>query len=92
MAERDQGKERQLIPKVPQLFLGPHPWMIEAAVILSGVVKHWLDFFVILFLLFSNALVAFWRNIKRATKLPRCARSWRPRPAFCATENGRPRR
>jgi H+-transporting ATPase len=36
--------------------------MIEAAVILSGVVKHWLDFFVILFLLFSNALVAFWEE------------------------------
>ena len=36
--------------------------MIEGAVILSGVVKHWLDFFVILFLLFSNALVAFWEE------------------------------
>ena len=36
--------------------------MIEAAVILSGVVKHWLDFFIILFLLFSNAVVAFWEE------------------------------
>jgi H+-transporting ATPase len=36
--------------------------MIEAAVILSGVVRHWLDFFIILFLLFSNALVAFWEE------------------------------
>ena len=25
-------------------FWGPIPWMIEAAVILSGVVRHWLDF------------------------------------------------
>ena len=41
-------------------FWGPIPWMIEAAVILSGVVRHWLDFFIILALLFSNALVAFW--------------------------------
>ena len=41
-------------------FWGPIPWMIEAAVILSGVVRHWLDFFIILLLLFSNALVAFW--------------------------------
>ena len=31
-------------------FWGPIPWMIEAAVILSGVVRHWLDFFVILLL------------------------------------------
>ena len=36
-------------------FWGPIPWMIETAVILSGVVRHWLDFFIILFLLFSNA-------------------------------------
>jgi len=85
-------KKDNLFLKFLSYFWGPIPWMIEAAVILSGVVKHWLDFFVILFLLFSNALVAFWRNIKRATKLSRCARSWRPRPAFCATENGRPRR
>ena len=43
-------------------FWGPIPWMIEAAVILSGVVRHWLDFFIILALLFSNALVAFWEE------------------------------
>ncbi len=36
--------------------------MIEGAVILSGVVKHWLDFCIILFLLFSNAVVAFWEE------------------------------
>ena len=36
--------------------------MIEAAVILSGIVRHWLDFFIILFLLFSNAVVAFWEE------------------------------
>ena len=43
-------------------FWGPIPWMIEAAVILSGVVRHWLDFFIILFLLFSNAVVGFWEE------------------------------
>ena len=36
--------------------------MIEVAVILSGVVRHWLDFFIILFLLFSNAVVGFWEE------------------------------
>ena len=36
--------------------------MIETAVILSGVVRHWLDFFVILVLLCSNALVGFWEE------------------------------
>ncbi len=43
-------------------FWGPIPWMIEGAVILSGVVQHWLDFSIILFLLFSNAVVAFWEE------------------------------
>ena len=43
-------------------FWGPIPWMIEGAVILSGAVQHWLDFFIILFLLVSNAVVAFWEE------------------------------
>ena len=43
-------------------FWGPIPWMIEIAVILSGVVKHWPDFFIILVLLCSNAGVAFWEE------------------------------
>jgi H+-transporting ATPase len=43
-------------------FWGPIPWMIEVAIILSGVVKHWMDFFVILALLFSNAMVGFWEE------------------------------
>jgi H+-transporting ATPase len=55
-------KKDNLFLKFLSYFWGPIPWMIEAAVILSGVVKHWLDFFVILFLLFSNALVAFWEE------------------------------
>ena len=41
-------------------FWGPIPWMIEVAVILSGVVRHWPDFFIILLLLVSNAVVGFW--------------------------------
>ena len=43
-------------------FWGPIPWMIEAAVILSALVQHWLDFFIILLLLCSNAVVGFWEE------------------------------
>ncbi len=43
-------------------FWGPIPWMIEAAVILSAVVRHWLDFGVILLLLCTNAVVGFWEE------------------------------
>jgi H+-transporting ATPase len=43
-------------------FWGPIPWMIEAAVILSGVVRHWADLVIILVLLLSNAVVGFWEE------------------------------
>ena len=43
-------------------FWGPIPWMIEAAVILSALVRHWPDFFIILVLLLANAGVGFWEE------------------------------
>ncbi len=47
------------ILKFLSYFWGPIPWMIEIAVILSGVVGHWPDFFIILVLLIANGLVGF---------------------------------
>jgi H+-transporting ATPase len=55
-------EEDNVYLKFLSYFWGPIPWMIEAAVILSGVVRHWLDFVIILVLLFSNAIVAFWEE------------------------------
>jgi H+-transporting ATPase len=43
-------------------FWGPIPWMIEAAVVLSAVLKHWPDFFIILVLLLANAGIGFWEE------------------------------
>jgi H+-transporting ATPase len=43
-------------------FWGPIPWMIEVAVVLSGIVQHWPDFFIILLLLFANATIGFWEE------------------------------
>jgi len=57
-----EEKETNEYLKFLSYFWGPIPWMIEGAVILSGVVRHWLDFFVILALLCSNALVGFWEE------------------------------
>ncbi|MGA2337609.1 MAG: cation-transporting P-type ATPase [Terriglobales bacterium] len=39
-----EGKKTNPFLKFLTYFWGPIPWMIEAAVILSGVVRHWLDF------------------------------------------------
>lgn len=50
------------ILKFLSYFWGPIPWMIEAAVILSALVQHWPDFFIILVLLIANAGVGFWEE------------------------------
>lgn len=41
---------------------GPIPWMIEAAAILSALVRDWTDFGIILVLLVTNACVGFWEE------------------------------
>ena len=55
-------KKTNLFLKFLSYFWGPIPWMIEVAVILSGVVRHWPDFFIILLLLLANAVVGFWEE------------------------------
>jgi H+-transporting ATPase len=55
-------KKTNPILKFLSYFWGPIPWMIEVAVILSGVVRHWPDFFIILLLLVANAVVGFWEE------------------------------
>ena len=59
--EIEEKKENPLL-KLLAYFWGPIPWMIEAAVILSGVLRHWPDFFIILVLLVANAAVGFWEE------------------------------
>ncbi|MGE5307316.1 MAG: plasma-membrane proton-efflux P-type ATPase [Alphaproteobacteria bacterium] len=55
-------KETNPFLKFLTYFWGPIPWMIEAAVILSAMVRHWPDFFIILTLLVANAAVGFWEE------------------------------
>jgi len=55
-------KKTNLFLKFLSYFWGPIPWMIEVAVILSAVVRHWPDFFIILVLLMTNAAVGFWEE------------------------------
>ncbi len=57
-------EEKKINPflKFLSYFWGPIPWMIEVAVILSAIVQHWPDFFIILLLLVANAVVGFWEE------------------------------
>ena len=55
-------KKTNLFLKFLSYFWGPIPWMIETAVILSAVARHWPDFAIILVLLVTNAVVGFWEE------------------------------
>jgi H+-transporting ATPase len=55
-------KKTNALLKFLGYFWGPIPWMIEVAVVLSGIVRHWPDFFIILVLLFANAIIGFWEE------------------------------
>jgi len=57
-----EEKKTNSFLKFLSYFWGPIPWMIEGAVILSGIVRHWPDFFIILLLLVANAVVGFWEE------------------------------
>jgi H+-transporting ATPase len=57
-----EEKKTNAILKFLSYFWGPIPWMIEAAVILSAVARHWPDFGIILVLLLANAVVGFWEE------------------------------
>jgi H+-transporting ATPase len=57
-----EEQKTNLFLKFLSYFWGPIPWMIEGAVILSGVVRHWPDFLIILLLLVANAVVGFWEE------------------------------
>ncbi|MGA8094493.1 MAG: plasma-membrane proton-efflux P-type ATPase [Steroidobacteraceae bacterium] len=59
--EIEEKKTNPLL-KFLSYFWGPIPWMIEAAVILSAVVRHWPNFGIILLLLLANAMVGFWEE------------------------------
>jgi H+-transporting ATPase len=52
------------ILKLLSYFWGPIPWMIEAAAILSALVRHWEDFVIITVLLVMNAGVGFWEEFQ----------------------------
>jgi len=59
-------KEKKVNPIIKFLsyFWGPIPWMIEIAAVLSALVKHWADFWIIMVLLLMNGIVGFWEEHK----------------------------
>ncbi|MDX1797728.1 MAG: HAD-IC family P-type ATPase, partial [Candidatus Lokiarchaeia archaeon] len=58
--------EKKVNPVIKFLrnFWGPIPWMIEVATVLSAIIGHWEDFWIILILLMVNGVVRFWEENK----------------------------
>ncbi len=59
--ELKEEKPNPLLTFLKHLW-GPIPWMIEVAVVLSALARHWTDFAIILILLTANAAIGFWEE------------------------------
>ncbi len=59
-----QEQKTSNLVKLLSFFWGPIPWMIKVAVILSGILQRWEDFFIICLMLLLNAGVGFWQQHK----------------------------
>ncbi|HJT09321.1 MAG TPA: plasma-membrane proton-efflux P-type ATPase, partial [Candidatus Nitrosotalea sp.] len=59
-------EEKKLNPlrKLLGYFLGPIPFMIEIAAVISAVISHWEDFWIIISLLLINGIVAYFQEHK----------------------------
>lgn len=55
-------KKRNPLKKLLGYFYGPIAWMIEAAAIISLLIGHWHEFWIIFSLLLLNAGIAFWHE------------------------------
>ena len=55
-------EHRSLLAELVSFFWGPIPWMIEVALILSAVLRHWADTVIVGVLLVFNAGVGFWQE------------------------------
>lgn len=59
-----EEKQTSNFIKFLSFFWGPIPWMIETAVVLSGILQRWEDFSIICLMLALNAGVGFWQQYK----------------------------
>ena len=54
--------QQNILKKFLSYFWGPIPWMIEIALVISLLIRHWPEFSVILLLLLINGLVGFFQE------------------------------
>jgi len=86
--ELEESKQGPVL-KFLSHFLGPIPWMIEIAIVLSAIVHHWADLIVIGVLLFANATVGFWEGFQAGNTIDALKKKLAPRRVSGGTECGR---
>jgi H+-transporting ATPase len=59
-----EEKKVTLLERLTRYFWGPIPWMIEAAAVLSAILKDWNDFAIITLMLLINAGISYWQEAK----------------------------
>ena len=64
-----EEKKESALAMFGKFFWGPMPWMIEAAALMSILVKDWVDFIIIMVLLLFNAVLGFWHERQAASAL-----------------------
>jgi len=64
-----EERKQSPLKKLLGYFWGPIPWMIEAAALLSLIVRHWTDMVIICVMLVFNAAVGFWQESKAGNAL-----------------------
>jgi H+-transporting ATPase len=64
-----EEKKKSQLSMFLAYFWGPMPWMIEAAAIMSLLVKDYVDFIIILALLLFNGGLGFWQEHQAANAL-----------------------
>jgi H+-transporting ATPase len=55
-------KKKNPVIKFLSYYWGPIPWMIEAAIVLSAIVRHWVELAIIAVLLAVNGVIGFWEE------------------------------
>ena len=64
----EEEKESPL-KKFAGYFWGPLPWMVEAPAVMALIIRDWVDFAIIMFMLIFNAVLGFWEESAASSAL-----------------------